>query len=287
MSLASGVIPTSTFIYDCLYNDGGFRARTGSQKNFGFFHKNNFLPQSGVRIVTNQKLRLLKLSKIQRLCNWRDGFNHVAASVCAASIFNNSVGDFTDCGRVEGVKKEARNGDGLGRRVEGVKKEARNGDGSGRRVEGLKKEARNGDGSDTSASYGHGNGDSRGNHQGGGGNGGTGSGGQDESADWEELRWFCWQILKAWKYYNKLAKLRSYVVAGVGNIQVKIEGYRKEIVEPNFDGLEELLRGILELLLLPFALIAVAFLATLFAGILLFCFVVAILIWFWRRSRRP
>ncbi|KAK1375287.1 hypothetical protein POM88_031480 [Heracleum sosnowskyi] len=190
----------------------GIRKIIGFQKNFGFIHKNAFSRPSGLRFVTSQSLRLLKSNQVDRLCKLRGGFKSDAESYFVASSFDNSVGDLKDCGRVEGIKKEAGNCDG----------------------------------SDTNTVYGHGNGDSRGNHQGGGGNGGTGSGGQDESADWEELRWFCWQILKAWKYYNKLAKLRSYVVAGVGNIQVKIEGYRKEIVEPNFDGLEELLRGILE-----------------------------------------
>lgn len=65
MSLAPGVIPAaSRFMYGILSGDGGFHARTDFRKNFRFFYENNFLPPSGVRFVTNQKLRLLKSSKI-------------------------------------------------------------------------------------------------------------------------------------------------------------------------------------------------------------------------------
>ncbi|XP_074325912.1 uncharacterized protein LOC141663966 isoform X2 [Apium graveolens] len=156
-------------------------------------------------------------------------------------------GDFKDCGRVEGEKEEAINVDE----------------------------------SDTSTGCGHGDGDGQGNHRGGGDNGGNDSGGLGEGADWEEMRWFCWQIFKAWKYNDNLAKVSSSAMAGAGNIQVEMEGCLKKRLELNFDGRDQLQLTVFELLLLPIVLIVPAVCAALIAGILLFGCVLAALIGFW------
>ncbi|KAK1375295.1 hypothetical protein POM88_031488 [Heracleum sosnowskyi] len=276
MSLAFHNTPASSFIYGCLYNVGGFHARIGFRKNFGFINKNDFLQPSGLRSFTSQSLRLLKSNKVYRLCKLRDRFNPVAASYFAASSFEDSVGDLKDHGRVEGVKKKAANGGGSDTNtgyIPGIT---------------LREEC-----------YDHGNGDIQGNHRGGGDNsgtgngdsrgggdnGGTGSGGFSDFAEWEGVIWLCWQIYKAWTYYFNSGDLSSSKVApsAVGNIPVNKKECGKKKAEQGLERvMESMAVTLYEEMCVPCMIAAAAICGVLLAGVSLFGGVVALLVWVWR-----
>lgn len=268
MSLAFRFSPVGTFIYGCLYDGGGFPARIGFQKNFGFSKKKKNSRPSGLRFVTNQNLRFLKSNHVDRLCKLRNKSNSDAA-YCADSSFTDSLGDSKDCGRVEGVKKEAAN----------VNDSDTNTGYSHRNVDSRGNQRCGGD------NGGSGNGDNRGNHGGGGDNGGTGSGGLGEFANWEGVIWLCWQIYKVWTYYFNSADISSSKVApsAVGNIPVKPKECAKKMAGPDSEGLQSVLEPMAVTLFgemfVPCMIAAVGICAVLLAGASLFGCVVALLVW--------